>query len=304
MMANSEMGGRSPSPHTASGATRRRRTDVLVAQVVLGVAAAASVIALAISALAPELAQRSLDAARKDGGQTPAIGEGLSTLVAEQRIRDVQREVVAALEQAAIAADRARLAAEQGRSVLEATRAMIGQGGEGIVQTRTPEGDLFQGQAENGRPQGYGLVRRAAGGVFASFFIDGESRGAAAFCAQADCRGEVYFGDYRNNQPTGFGEGAAGGGTYRGEFKEGLPDGYGEYAYPGGEIYRGGFVAGARQGFGVMTLPDKSVQAGFWNANVLRIPAPIPEPAPAALDQNPPPEQPANQPSAPPVSPP
>jgi hypothetical protein len=279
-----------PRPARRHGAARRRRTDVLIAQIVMGVAAAASIGAITIAVLAPTLTERALEEARKAGPQaTASSGAGLDHAVADQRIRDMQREVAAALEQVAIAAARARTAADEGRAVLREAQALIAGPVDGVVQTRTPEGDVFQGQAENGRPQGYGLVWRGAGGVFASFFIDGESRGAAAFCAQPDCRGAVYFGDYRHNQPTGFGEGVADGGTYRGEFKDGLPDGYGEYAYPGGAIYRGGFVAGQRQGFGVLTQPDKSIQAGYWIANQLRIPAEIPPPEAA-------PETPGNAP--------
>lgn len=251
-----------------SSAAQRRKVDMLRAQIVIVVAALTSVSALGVAALAPGILERSVAAERAKAKGVDAATT-TDTALARQRSQDITREVAAAVEQADLAKARAQTAAAQGRAVLDKARSVIVERPDSVVRQRTSTGDIFQGEARSGVPEGYGLIRRASGGIGASFFIDGESQGVGAFCAQESCEGAAYFGDYRSGQPTGHGEGVAGGGVYRGEFKAGVPDGYGEYVYGDGAVYRGGFLAGARHGFGLLKTPDGRVQAGFWTNNSL-----------------------------------
>lgn len=257
----------------ASALNKRRKLDLLLARIVLALAGLVAAGALAVAAIAPELAQRA--AVQAAPAPAKAAADGPQQSLDVQRNLDIGREVQAAVEQAERARARAEVLGAEGREVLARAQALVRDRPDEIVRQRTPQGDLYLGMAQAGAPEGYGLVRRASGGLAASFFIAGESRGVGASCARQDCVGEYYFGDYRHGEPTGFGVGgAADGSVYRGEFKSGAPHGYGEYRFADGATYRGGFAAGARQGFGVLTLPDGRVEAGFWSANALSIAGP------------------------------
>lgn len=259
----------------ASASYKRRRFDLLLARGVLVLAGLVTVAGLAISAIAPELAQRAAVNAAAPAQDKAAKVAAEDAALQSQRVLDVAREVQAAIDQALAASARGQTVGAEGRQVLARAQAIVRERPTEIVRQRTPQGDLYLGLAQNGVPEGYGLVRRAAGGIAASFFIAGESRGVGVSCAREDCAGVYYFGDYRHGEPTGFGVGAAGdGGLYRGEFKAGAPDGYGEYTFGDGAVYRGGFANGARQGFGALTLPNGQIQAGFWSNNALTIAAP------------------------------
>ena len=276
----------SNSSREASEVHRRRRTDLRIAWSVLGVAGLACVGALVAAGIGPRLlappAPSQTEAALK-----AQVGANFAAALDAQRVQDQAMEVAAAVEQALGAKARAEGVAGEARAVLARARAALAGGGANLVRQRTPEGDLYEGEAESGRPQGYGLVQRASGGFGASYFIDGESRGPGVFCASQSCQGASYFGDYRHNAPTGFGVGVSGdGGVYRGEFKAGVPDGYGEYVYANGAVYRGGFVAGERQGYGELRAKSGAVQAGFWRKNQLLTPtqaAPAPTPSTQSL---------------------
>jgi hypothetical protein len=248
-----------------------------IAQAVVGLAAITSIAAIVVSAVAPGASQRSVSSSvpAADGQPEQTATDALNA----SRAVDIAVEVEAAVAQATAAADRADRAAEDARAVLQRARQVLRERTESVVRQRTPSGDVFEGEVENGQPQGYGLIRRADGGLGASFFIAGESQGVGAYCAKDTCQGPTYFGDYRHGAPTGFGVGAAAdGGVYRGEFKAGAPDGYGVYRFRDGAIYRGGFLAGDRQGFGALTKPQGAVQAGFWAKNQLTIAGEAPPP--------------------------
>lgn len=265
---------------SAASADRRRKFDLWIARAVIGVAALASLGAIVVSAIAPEFARQALTQARvaADGAKTPA--NAAAALKAQQG-RDIAREITAAVDHAIAARARGEGAAREGEAMLRRAQAVSAT----RARLRTAEGDTFEGEIQDGLPQGAGLIRRASGGIAAGFYIDGQSAGAGATCARSDCVGAHYYGDFRHDQPTGFGVGvAADGGVFRGEFKDGLPNGYGEYVYPNGAVYRGGLLAGKRQGFGALILRDGAIEAGYWADNSVQIRgdwAPQPD-APAA----------------------
>jgi hypothetical protein len=263
----------SPSPQrTDHPANRRRRADLRMAWVVLGVAGLACVGAVVAAGIGPGLLAPP-EPPKTQAAVQAQVGANFAAALDAQRSLDITQEIDAAIAQAQTAKARAETAAGEARAVLERARAALAGGGANLVRQRTPEGYLYEGEAESGRPQGYGLVQRPNGGFGASYFIDGESRGPGVSCSSQSCQGASYFGDYRHNAPTGFGVGvSADGGAYRGEFKGGLPDGYGEYVYANGAVYRGGFEAGARQGYGALRTRDGALQAGYWRKNALIAP--------------------------------
>ena len=74
-----------------------------------------------------------------------------------------------------------------------------------------------------------------------------------------------YAGPLKNGVPHGHGSWVHfTGKTYTGEFREGSITGYGNMVFPGGEVYTGHFKDGVAHGFGTMSHPDGRTVSGNW----------------------------------------
>jgi hypothetical protein len=186
---------------------------------------------------------------------------------------DLAIDVEAAVATAATAAARADGVAAEAEKI--ATQARAGRRGPTFARLSLPGGKSFEGDANNGAPEGIGIMRGGDIAFAAGFFVGGVRSGPGVDCAKADCTGASYVGDFRANAPTGaaritFADGA----VYRGDVRDGAPDGFGELVRADGSRYSGAFLKGRRDGHGAETPAAGPPQRGYWQADQLSESAP------------------------------
>lgn len=152
------------------------------------------------------------------------------------------------------------------------------------------DGTTYEGQFRNGRLEGNGVLKSAAGGIRSGAFIDGRLHGKGSIHYQ---NGAHYEGELRADLPEGQGrlthanggfyEGAFVGGhsqgkgklkygtgdTYEGDFLAGEPHGTGVFRNVSGDVYDGQFVSGKRHGTGRLTFSIGDVWEGEWKQGKL-----------------------------------
>ncbi len=196
-------------------------------------------------------------------------------VIPEAHRADLTIDVEAAVTTARAAALRAEETATEAEALVARARARRGRAGVTFARLTLRDGKVYEGEANNGSPEGVGIMRGGVLAFAAGFFVDGVRSGPGADCAEADCTGASYFGDFRANVPTGsarvtFPDGA----IYRGDVRDGAPDGFGELTRPDGSKFSGAFTAGRRDGHGVETSAAGVVRRGFWTADQLSEPLP------------------------------
>lgn len=183
---------------------------------------------------------------------------------------DLTIDVRAAVASAATAAARADATAAEAQALAVQARTGRGRGGAPFAHLTLPGGKTYDGEANGSAPEGIGIVRGGGLAFSAGFFVGGVRSGAGLDCANPDCSGASYAGDFRANAPSGSARVVfADGGVYRGEVRNGAPDGFGELVRADGSRYAGAFTGGRRDGHGVETSPGGKVQRGFWTADQL-----------------------------------
>lgn len=183
---------------------------------------------------------------------------------------DLASDVRAAIASAHASAARADDVAAEAEALVARVRAGRGRGGAAFARLKLPDGRAYEGEANGALPEGVGVMRGGVVAFAAGFFVDGVRSGAGADCANPDCTGASYFGDFRANAPTGAARVTfPDGGVYRGEVRDGAPDGFGELVRADGSRYAGAFTAGRRDGHGVETSPAGVASRGFWTADQL-----------------------------------
>ena len=249
-----------PDRHAVIKPQQIRRDERLALGIVFGAVGAALFASLFV-ALSPSVVPK--------GVLTPP------RVIPEAHRADLAIDVEAAITTAHAAALRADEAATEAEALVARVRAGRGRNGVTYARLTLPDGKAYEGEANNGAPEGVGVMRGGVLAFAAGFFVGGVRSGPGADCAQADCKGASYFGDFRANAPTGaarvsFADGA----VYRGDVRDGAPDGFGELTRPDGSQYAGAFTAGRRDGHGAETSSSGVARRGFWTADQLSEPSP------------------------------
>ncbi|MDX2235048.1 MAG: hypothetical protein NW200_11185 [Hyphomonadaceae bacterium] len=234
--------------------TQNRREQRLALGIVFG-AIGAAVLASVFVALSPPVSVQREASAR---AVTP-----------EAHRADLTIDVEAAVASAREAAERADIVATEAQALITRARAGLSRSPT-FARLKLPDGRVYEGEASAGVPEGVGVLRGGAVAYGVGFFVGGVRSGAGADCAQPDCSGASYFGDFRTNAPTGaarvtFPDGA----VYRGDVRNGAPDGFGELRRPDGSRYAGAFTMGRRDGHGVETPASGAAQSGYWSGDQL-----------------------------------
>jgi hypothetical protein len=103
-------------------------------------------------------------------------------------------------------------------------------------------GDVFEGEFQNGSPNGQGTYLHLANNEF---------------------KGQRYVGEYKTGRRTGLGTFTfPDGQIYVGEFKDDDLSGQGTYTFPDGRVYVGEFKDGKYNGRGTFTFPDRKIYVG------------------------------------------
>ena len=234
---------------------RSRREERLALGIAFGAIGSAALASLFV-ALSPTVTPKGIAPTRR-------------VVPASQRA-DLSIDVRAAVASAATAAAGADTTAAEAQALAVSARAGRGRTGTRFAHLSLPGARTYDGEANDSSPEGIGIMRGGPVAFAAGFFVDGVRSGPGVDCANPDCTGASYAGDFRANAPTGsarvvFPDGA----VYRGEVRDGAPDGFGELVRADGSKYVGGFTAGRRDGHGVETSSAGKAQSGFWTADQL-----------------------------------
>ncbi len=145
-----------------------------------------------------------------------------------------------------------------------------------------PDGSKYEGQFENGQPNGWGTFYFVDGEKYIGNFKNGYSHGKGTFYHTdgAETQGEWKDGEYVGNPIIEDGKFGCingdcknGRGTYIykngqakyvGQFQNELPQGRGAVYYANGERYVGEWMAGSFEGFGTLYLLDGTEVKGNW----------------------------------------
>ncbi len=108
----------------------------------------------------------------------------------------------------------------------------------------------YDGEMQNGRYQGYGILNDDDGDKYEGYFKDGRQNGIGKYL-YAD--GGKYEGNFKDGRPGGLGKlYSANGDMYEGPFVNGIFEGNGKYFYADGSRYEGEFKNGSFNGKGIL----------------------------------------------------
>ena len=136
------------------------------------------------------------------------------------------------------------------------------------VEINKEEGTKYEGQFKNGRHHGIGkLSYEATGDTYEGDWVDGEIEGEGKFNFS---NGDVFLGQFKNNQMNSGVLTKANGDEYAGDFVNDLYDGYSLYKYVNGDVYCGDFSQGKKHGDGVLKIkkPDQDFAGRFENDHI------------------------------------
>ncbi len=130
-----------------------------------------------------------------------------------------------------------------------------------------PNGDVYEGEVRNGKPNGLGKVTYASGDIYMGGFSYGKRYGYGIYI---ESDGSVYEGEWKDNKSHGFGKATYGsksafrGDVYEGDFRDSSRHGFGKYTWVNGDIYEGEFSYGKRHGFGNYVKVGADSILGEW----------------------------------------
>jgi hypothetical protein len=128
-------------------------------------------------------------------------------------------------------------------------------------------GCTYEGMFEHGAAHGFGKCRWAQGWEYEGEWHYDKRHGKGT-CRQLENGGEVYAGEWKNDQWDGLGcLKFAGGGQYDGDFRRDKLHGKGKYQFADGSVYEGFFKEDLREGHGCMTYADRHRYVGEWRNN-------------------------------------
>jgi hypothetical protein len=136
--------------------------------------------------------------------------------------------------------------------------------GFGILRSAT--GNVYEGKWINGNRTGMGVLRLADGGCYKGQFVDGSMEGTGNY-RWTD--GRFYKGRWKDNQFNGIGFlRFVNGDFYEGEFENCQFTGRGVFRHITGNVYDGNWEYGKRNGMGTLWFADGAIYEGnFKNDN-------------------------------------
>ncbi|KRX09270.1 hypothetical protein PPERSA_05939 [Pseudocohnilembus persalinus] len=134
---------------------------------------------------------------------------------------------------------------------------------QGPCQIKFKNGNLYEGEVNQGYLEGTGLLRCFNGTLFKGDFFQNEIRGQGCY-EWPD--GSSYQGQVSQGLRHGQGKYVAPGQevSYEGAWEKGLRHGKGTMKFKNGQIYEGEFFKGLKQGNGKMTYPNQNFYQGEW----------------------------------------
>ena len=151
------------------------------------------------------------------------------------------------------------------------------------VEVRYANGDVYEGQWKDGKPDGHGVYRYADDDVYVgewragkkhgkgtlrnkvgTVLYEGEWKDGQYWTGKGTCTfkgGEVYVGDFQEGQEHGQGILRSQEGTvlYDGEWEKGLQHGQGIMRFNNGDVYKGQWKAGEKDGTATYTFANGDV---------------------------------------------
>lgn len=134
----------------------------------------------------------------------------------------------------------------QGTFTTEKSSVIEGVWADGLNGTGTvtsADGEVYEGEIRDGKPNGTGSLTRANGDVYEGEWKDGRVNGTAT-CTYAN--GDVYEGEWKDSKRNGTGRCTyADGGVYEGEWKDGKRNGAGVKNDADGTVWDGEWSSGS-----------------------------------------------------------
>jgi hypothetical protein len=123
-------------------------------------------------------------------------------------------------------------------------------------------GDSYEGELFNRKPQGHGAMYYADGKTYIGDWVSGMKEGRGEFSWPS---GDSYEGELLNGEPHGNGAmHYADGGIYIGDWVSGRKEGQGVFSWPCGDSYQGELLNGEPHGHGAMHYADGGIYIGDW----------------------------------------
>lgn len=120
---------------------------------------------------------------------------------------------------------------------------------------------IYEGEIENGKPNGKGKIIRKSGATYEGIFKNGLLQGMGKYTFGKDS----YEGEFKDGTFDGIGKYISeNGDVYEGEFKEVVRHGIGKYIWSNGDVYEGEFYVGRRTGIGKYIWNDGDIYEGGW----------------------------------------
>lgn len=125
-----------------------------------------------------------------------------------------------------------------------------------------PNGDRYEGEWEDGTPNGNGKMTYANGGTYIGNWLSGNKHGEGKMTyANGDC----YEGNWSYNNKQGNGKMTyANGDIYIGSWASDNKHGNGKITYANGDYYEGNWNLGKRKGIGTMIYANGNCYKGNW----------------------------------------
>lgn len=194
------------------------------------------------------------------------------TPFALDRLHPTVAQAVAAARQAADDAARRQTDAERAANMAVAAALQARSRVRGFAAIRNAEGDLFEGEAAAGKPQGLGVYTQGdapfAGDKYQGQFSAGAWNGVGVFDAApgGPPRPPHYAGEFTAGRIAGVGVIVrSDGARMAGAVRDGALDGHGVETRADGSRFEGEFRNGAAYGYGVLWSADGAViEAGRY----------------------------------------
>ena len=123
-----------------------------------------------------------------------------------------------------------------------------------------PQGDKYEGEISNNKPNGKGVYYSITGEIKDGFFIDGHLNGKGKMTLN---NGFYIEGDFIDDELDGFGKTVnINGEMYEGEFKKGIREGKGKLILSNEDRFEGNFIKGKLEGNGKFIQKNGEVYEG------------------------------------------
>ena len=143
--------------------------------------------------------------------------------------------------------------------------ARVEAAGNKITQKWDDGGNVYYGQKEGGKRNGYGTYTWASGKTYVGEWKNGTMHGQGISTSPFAVGVSKYVGEWVNGNKDGYGTYAfADGSTYVGEWKNDKQNGNGTFTWTNGDKYVGEWKNDKMHGQGTLTWPDGKKYVGRW----------------------------------------